>query len=211
MGFWFASPVDIKVIAPDGNYITKNENNITGAIYDSVDDPLGFKMVTIENPIEGDYKIELTGIGEGGEYHFASALFGEKDIIQDTAGAIKPGQKIVYDVQFNTDNSLKLSTQDLQPDYLIEKLIKDVSNFYAQKFIYNFGIKISLIAHLEAVENKINKLEQADEKEYNKNKSLAVNRLQQFIDNIKKYRDKFIYEEAADYLIEKTNFIINNL
>lgn len=80
------SPIDVLVTAPDGkrigkNFQTGNEfNEIDGAFYSGflTDD----EYVTIPNPLDGEYKIEIQGTGTG-EYTVATAY------ISDTVSAEK--------------------------------------------------------------------------------------------------------------------------
>lgn len=86
VSFWFASPVIVKVTDPQGRVITKDSNDIPGAAYTGETDPNGVKLVLIENGLSGEYKIELTGTGDG-EYHILSSVtadeFDEVTITQD--------------------------------------------------------------------------------------------------------------------------------
>ncbi|MBI4652866.1 lamin tail domain-containing protein [Candidatus Kuenenbacteria bacterium] len=68
MVFFFASPVKVKIIAPDGKIITKEIKEIPNAEYQGTTDPNGVKMIYIPNPLPGEYKIELEAT-DNGEYH----------------------------------------------------------------------------------------------------------------------------------------------
>jgi pimeloyl-ACP methyl ester carboxylesterase len=99
--FWFASPVDVKITDPFGNTTSKTISNISGAVYDSSDDPLGFKMVLVENPEIGEYVIELLGLAAG-EYHVGVGSFSDfGDATETVKSDIKEGDNITYIVQYD--------------------------------------------------------------------------------------------------------------
>lgn len=69
LAFTIASPIAPEVIAPDGKKISKTTNQIGGqAEYFDDGDPLGPKVIIINNPQAGTYEIKGTGTGEG-EFH----------------------------------------------------------------------------------------------------------------------------------------------
>lgn len=102
VSFWFASPVQVKVTDPQGRTITKNFNNIPDAVYDGETDPNGVKMVLIENALPGEYKLELTGSGNG-EYHILSSITSDEfDEVIITQGSITIGEVHEYAAEINT-------------------------------------------------------------------------------------------------------------
>lgn len=104
LSFWFASPVSVKVTDPLGRTTTRDMNEIPGATYDGQDDPLGFKMILIEDPVEGDYLVELTGLADG-SYHFATAHFGNgPEIIKTVEKSVAQNEKIGYTVAFDPES-----------------------------------------------------------------------------------------------------------
>lgn len=106
MGFWFASPVDVEIKDPEGRIISGNANEIPLAKYASESKPDGVKMVSIPNPIKGDYEIKITGNGNG-EYHIGSEYFdyrgGGKDHSSFAEGRITKGQERKYKVSYDPD------------------------------------------------------------------------------------------------------------
>ena len=102
--FTFASPVDVKIIASDGKYITKSENTIGKAFYYSDGQSDGPKIVEVEDPASGIYKVELTGNGNG-EYHMlASKQNGENNDESEKQGQITVGQILNYKVDTAAEN-----------------------------------------------------------------------------------------------------------
>src|SRR6202008_1845047 len=75
------SPIDVVVTAPDGKKIGKNFAN--GQEFNEISDAFysGFQTeneyVTILNPLDGEYKIEVQGTGNGGHYGIISSYINE--------------------------------------------------------------------------------------------------------------------------------------
>lgn len=91
------SPADIVVIAPDGKRIGKDfatnqeVNEIDGAFYSgfNTDD----EYITIPNPIDGQYRVETQGTGNGGEYTVAAGYISDAtSSSHDFVGHILPDQ-----------------------------------------------------------------------------------------------------------------------
>ena len=108
--FWFASPIDVQITSPGGDIITKNSNTIPGATYDSEGNPLGFKMVLIENPQIGEYVVNLLGIGNG-NYHMGVGSFTDTlDTDITVEGEVQENQNISYSVTYNEgENPINIS------------------------------------------------------------------------------------------------------
>jgi hypothetical protein len=119
LSFWFASPIDVKVIAPSGASITKTSNTIPGAEYDGADDPLGFKMVVIADPEPGAYSVELTGLADG-TYHMGVGSFTDAgDGEQTVTGTTTENQLTTYAVTFDPSNastSVTISESTPEPE-----------------------------------------------------------------------------------------------
>lgn len=94
----FACPVDVKIIAPDGSFITKDENTIDGAEYFSDGKADGYKMISILDPQEGEYKTELEGNGDG---HYDALVYktnGEQSSSEEFSGDIQEREVINYQI-----------------------------------------------------------------------------------------------------------------
>lgn len=112
MAFMFASPVMPTVTDPNGNHITLDSNSIPGAEYFGEPDPTGLKMIIIPNPVDGEYKIDLLGNGNG-HYDFASAFFKQDspDSMQTFSGEVIEGQLITYHGTLNMEQENPLNTE----------------------------------------------------------------------------------------------------
>src|SRR3989338_11507099 len=84
------SPIDVQIIAPDGKKIGKDF--ATGQEINEIEDAFysGFltdnEYITILNPLDGEYKVQAKGTGEGGEYTLAMGyagddVFSEQDVV----------------------------------------------------------------------------------------------------------------------------------
>lgn len=118
LGFMIASPLEVKITDPEGNVISKTISEIPGAQFDSETDPLGVKMIIIPNPLGGEYKVELTGIGNG-EYHLITGFADTDNNISDVKeGSVIEGQIIEYtttvDIE-NNENPLETQLVDIDP------------------------------------------------------------------------------------------------
>ncbi|MFA6105514.1 MAG: hypothetical protein WC725_02840 [Patescibacteria group bacterium] len=91
------SPADIVVSAPDGKRIGKDFTSgqeiseIDGAFYSGfeTDD----EYVTIPNPIDGEYRVETQGTGNGGKYTIVASYISDTTTsAHDFVGHILPGQ-----------------------------------------------------------------------------------------------------------------------
>lgn len=96
--FVLACPLDVKIIAPDGKFITKDENQIGEAYYYSDGRGDGYKIVEIQNPLESEYKMELTGNGEGEYDGFIYKTDGEIYNNSEIGGDIKENEIVSYSV-----------------------------------------------------------------------------------------------------------------
>lgn len=117
------SPVDMLITALDGKRIGKNfetgeeYNEIEGAFYSGfeTDD----EYITIPNPLDGEYKIELQGTGEGGEFSVVTNYISdESSVSKDYTDIIKTGEiKETSAVVNDTNNvlSLEIKTEEIVP------------------------------------------------------------------------------------------------
>lgn len=167
LGFWFASPVDVEIKAPDNKIITSaNINQIDLAKYASESKPDGFKIFSIPNPQKGDYEVKIIGNGDG-EYHIGSEYFdytgNRSDHSSLVQGEIKLGEVKEYKISYNPDDH-ENPINDIKPKDSTPPVItinspengKDYLNNANLDFIYNAvdnesGVK-NTIAHLDGKE-----------------------------------------------------------
>ncbi|MEW6611018.1 MAG: NosD domain-containing protein [Patescibacteria group bacterium] len=105
LAFWFASPILPTVTDPEGHSISRDTSTITDAIYFGEDDSSGKKMILIPHPLQGQYHVDLAGIGEG-HYDFATAFFKQDvpDGMQIFSGEVHEGEEITYESAVNPDD-----------------------------------------------------------------------------------------------------------
>lgn len=167
LSFWFASPVDIKIVSPSGGEITKDANNIPDAFYEATSDPLGPKFVTILNPQDGQWSVELLGIGDG-EYHMGvSHIDDDSDNLVLKEGVISTGERIGYNVSFTSVDETPADVSDPIPleeeetaVEVAEKLLAKVDELTDVKVkkVLTASFKL-LIAELKALEEVRERLE----------------------------------------------------
>ena len=112
------SPVDFAVIAPGNKKIGKDflsnteVNQIPDAFYSGFNSEAEF--VLIPNPQDGEYKIELQGVDNGGEYTLVNSLInGDNEISREFSGNITPGQEREFNVTYSAAAENPIS--DLEP------------------------------------------------------------------------------------------------
>ncbi|MCL5435770.1 MAG: Ig-like domain-containing protein [Patescibacteria group bacterium] len=116
------SPVDFVVTAPDGKKIGKNF--ATGEEYGQI--PYAFysgfntdnEYITILNPEDGEYKLDLQGTGEGGEYTVVSSYVSDNNSVsKEFTGTTLPQQLTTLDLNVNNSapEDLSLESEDTQP------------------------------------------------------------------------------------------------
>jgi len=111
LGFMAASPVEIEIIDPNGNIISKT-NLSNGAEFLAETNPEGVKLIFIPDPLEGDYLVQLTGIGAGGQYHLITGFADNSTTTDEViAGDIEPGETVQYMASFNESSQTPLQTQ----------------------------------------------------------------------------------------------------
>ena len=147
------SPVDLVVIAPDGQMIGKDFvsnmeiNQIEGAFYSGFDTDTEF--VTIINPLAGDYQVKLQGRDDG-VYELGinvledDGLVGpEEDLIP---GVISTGTEEAFDFSYSTTSEEEVEiivSKDIDFDGLIKDLEElDNNNEIKRKYVKNIREKI---------------------------------------------------------------------
>ncbi len=119
--FWFASPIEVQVTSPSGDVTTQEVDGIAGSTYDGASDPLGFKMVVIENPEIGEYLVELLGLAIG-DYTMGVGSFSDSgDFDITTQGDVVEGERIGYTVLYSGDGSVEVSDSFIIDENVFEK------------------------------------------------------------------------------------------
>ena len=106
LGDWLSfiefSPVNISIIDPNGNIISSTYNEIPNAFYlerDINDDGNLNKIITIKNPLDGEYTVQLIGT-QNGAYSLISGSLTEHDTVIFNASKIPVSSKEVHEYVF---------------------------------------------------------------------------------------------------------------
>lgn len=113
--FAFACPIDVKIISPDGEIISKNENTFEEgkAHYHSDGKSDGFKILEIRDPEFENYQIEMTGNGDGHFDAFVYKTDGETTVDTEFEGEIEENQTKNYEVAITKEG---VETEEVQLD-----------------------------------------------------------------------------------------------
>src|SRR3989344_1077122 len=202
------SPVDFVVIAPDGKKIGKNFAN--GQEYDEIPDAFysGYdndddEYITIPNPLDGEYKIEVQGTGSGGEYRVLTSYISEEfDITTETTGITQPSQITKLEVVVDNDNPEELNTER---EVTLEVLINDVNGAYNLGWITDKKVRDSLIKQAKLIIRFEKKRNGKYEVKIDK---ILIKLLEKELDLLKK-RGK-INQQAYGLLKVDLKYLINN-
>ncbi len=219
-----ASPADIEVITPNGDIINKNSQPSYSS-YISETNPLGVKVIIIENPQKGDYQIKLTGIGDGGKYHLFTNFANEKTISLESESIIKgnilPNEKISYQTSLLLDNTQKDKVAVDTVKLTLQTLQKNLNKYWKKgkisKLSTYFKLK-SILKHIETLEKVKEELEEKSQNMHPLAKSKLEKQIQKidksiskqynkFIKEVERQRGKSIDEGAADLLTDQAEYL----
>lgn len=164
----FACPVDVKITAPDGSFITKDENTMNGAEYFSDGKDDGFKIISILDPQEGEYKTELEGNGNGHYDALAYKTDGEQSTSEEFSGEIKEREVVNYQVSL-TENEVKVNLDQPQDQTPPQIIIISPENEKTYQNINEIDVSYEITDNVSAPED-IQKKITLDAEDYNKNK-----------------------------------------
>ncbi len=206
--FRIFSPADFTVIAPDGKRLGKNFdsnkaiNEIQGAFYSGFDSDIEFAVVP--DPMDGEYKVELQGTGEG-EFRLSVSHIDElKDIDKDFIGLIKPDQKQEFDFVYS--NSGDEIVASLAKKVIIKDVIEDIETIYNKRWLKEKRDKKTLTIKLNILAKKLKRIEKQIE---------LAERLIQKIENNNKIKDRLKkrivnkFNKRIDKLFIRKQKIIN--
>ncbi|MEK7461516.1 MAG: hypothetical protein AAB586_00365 [Patescibacteria group bacterium] len=192
------SPIDVVVTAPDGKKIGKNFSNATE--YDEIPDAFysGFgtdnEYITISTPLDGEYKIEVQGTGNGGEYGvLASYISDEIATTTEVLGITLPDQITNISVDVDNENPEALSTER---EITLEVLANDINGAYDLGWIKDKKTRDELIKKVQKIYKNA--------KTMNKNLAKALEL------DLKLYRKEKINEQAYNIIKEDLEWLINN-
>ncbi|MDD4271463.1 MAG: hypothetical protein PHF50_01520 [Patescibacteria group bacterium] len=143
------SPVDFNIIAPNGDKIGKDFNNnteineIPDAFYSGFNDHAEF--VLIPNPIDGEYKVELKGVDNGGEYILAGSIInGNSEISKEFKGAIAPDQIREFSITYSAAPENPIS--DLEPIDTVPPVVIINKPTENEKYLHSDNLIVDYIA-----------------------------------------------------------------
>ncbi|MDD4271336.1 MAG: hypothetical protein PHF50_00865 [Patescibacteria group bacterium] len=143
------SPVDFIVIAPNGNKIGKDFNNnteineIPDAFYSGFNDQAEF--VLIPNPQDGEYKIEIQGVDNGGEYVLASSIINDNsEISKEFKGTIAPEQAREFNITYSAASENPIG--DLEPVDTVPPIVIINKPAENEKYLHSENLIIDYIA-----------------------------------------------------------------
>lgn len=159
MAVFIASPVEPVLISGDGKELSKDTNDFGGqANYIDAGDPAGPKILIIQNPEDGDYDLQLSGVAEGdfhvGVYHTgieeSLADLEEEVVIPTLKGSTSVGQVHSFKVVVGSDEvpileevAVSESIQD-QLRMFIDQVYSwhesgDIKHFHGKKILKRFS------------------------------------------------------------------------
>lgn len=216
------SPIDVLVTAPDGKKTGKNFLNNTE--YDEI--PLAFysgyetddEYITILNPLDGEYKIEVQGTDNGGEYWvLTSYVADDLSVTKETIGLTAPNQVTVINIQIDSSNTEGIETEKV---VTLEVLLNDIKKSYELGWITDEKLKDKLVKKVEAIIRTEKRIERVTEKlPDGKKKERIIEKLERKIDKtaakallieLKGYRRDKINEEAYNIIKQDLEWLINN-
>jgi pimeloyl-ACP methyl ester carboxylesterase len=218
------SPIDMVVIAPDGKKMGKNfetgeeYNEISLAFYS------GYKnndneYITIPNPVDGKYKIEVQGTGNGGKYGVLTSYISDNfATTTQTTGIIKPNQITELDVTINNQNPKNLDTERVITS---EILLNDINGSYDLGWIKDSKTRDALIKQVNSAIKFNKKIDIIKERQ--KDGSIKEKRIERFEIKANKIlarlfvielrtllKKKTITQDAFDLIKNDVEYLINN-
>lgn len=147
------SPVDFVVTAPDGKKIGKNfvngeeYNQIPNAFYSGYQTEEEY--ITILNPLDGEYKIELQGTHNGGEYGVLTSYISEEfATTTETAGLTQPNQITNMTFEVDKDNPESIV---VEKEVSVESVIIDINKAYDLGWITDKKVRDSLARQVKLI------------------------------------------------------------
>ncbi|OHA90171.1 MAG: hypothetical protein A2665_01145 [Candidatus Zambryskibacteria bacterium RIFCSPHIGHO2_01_FULL_46_30] len=218
--FQLLSPVDFVMIDPNGRRIGKNfdtgeeYNEIPSAFYSGyqTDD----KYITVLNPLDGEYKIEIQGTNNGGKYGIlTSYISDDTSVTREISGLTEPDQVTTLNVEVNNADP-----EGIEPEKIVtlEVLLNDIIKAFELGWITDKKLKGRLVKQVKAIIKIEAKIEKVGEKD-KKNEEKQIDKLEQKIDKklarallieLKGYKKDKINEHAYNIIKEDLEWLINN-
>ncbi|MFA6106926.1 MAG: alpha/beta fold hydrolase [Patescibacteria group bacterium] len=143
------SPVDFVIISPDGKKLGKdftgnvNIGEIDYGFYSGFNSQSEFAVII--NPIDGEYKIELQGVDNGGEYKLsASVIDDEAEIDKEFTGTIAASQ--IQEFNLNYAEESEDPIVELEPEDNVPPVIAISSPAKNAEYLHNTKLEINYTA-----------------------------------------------------------------
>lgn len=143
------SPADFVVISPDGKRVGKDFvsgevlSEIEGAFYTGFDTEMEFAVIL--DPLDGEYRVELQGMGDG-EYTLSASLIGDEvSVDSNFTGLVTVGDldELVVSIAGDTVSPLVLEIETM------DELIEEVLEMYEANWLTGYGNMTALLARLQ--------------------------------------------------------------
>ena len=147
------SPIDFIITAPDGKRVGKNFE--TGGEYEEIENAFysGYQTeeeyITILNPMDGEYEIELQGTGDGGEYGVLTSYISDGfATTTQTIGITAPNQITNLNIEINNANLEELGAER---EVTLDVIINDINGAYNLGWITDKKVRDSLLKQAKAI------------------------------------------------------------
>lgn len=216
------SPIDVVITAPDGRRVGKNfatgqeYNEIPGAFYTGFNNDVE-EYITIPNPVDGKYIIEVQGTDNGGEYGVLTGLISEAtSTTNQIVGITKPNQITQLTVDINGQ-----AVTPAERVITLEVFKNDINGAYDLGWVKDKKTRDAIIKQVEGaiklqkrIETIYEKLPNGKRKEKKIEKiELSINKtLLKLFDKeleLLQRKDK-ITKEALDLLKLDIKYLLNN-
>lgn len=206
------SPIDVVVTDPDGNRVGKNFE--TGQIYNEIS--LAFysgyqtdnEFITIPDPLNGEYKVEVQGTGNGGEYgvltSYASDDFGTTTEVQ---GTTQPNQVTQLKVQVDNENPGELQTARVITS---EVLLNDIKKSYELGWITDRKLYEKLLRSAQGIIRIEKKPVRTTKKTWWAQETVDRKAAKALVLELRGYQRNKINEQAYNIIKQDLEYLINN-
>lgn len=192
------SPIDFVITAPDGKKIGKNFEN--GSEYDEIPNAFysGYRTndeyITILDPLDGEYKIEVQGTDSGGEYEVLTSLVTPStSTTKEILGLTESGQVTALEVSLDHSNPESIAPEKI---VTLEVLLTDVVKSYELGWIKDEKTRDELIKKVQKI--------------YKNDKKAGKNLAKVLSLDLRLYRQEKINERAYNIIKEDLEWLVNH-
>ncbi|MBI2673979.1 MAG: hypothetical protein HYX23_01730 [Candidatus Zambryskibacteria bacterium] len=192
------SPIDVLVTVPDGRKIGKNFS--TSAEYNEIPNAFysGFQTdneyITILNPQDGEYKVEVQGTSRGGKYGILTSYI--SDTFATTTqidGITEMSQITTLNIDIDNNKPENISSEKM---VTLEVLVNDIDGAYNLGWISDKKVRDGLIKKVQKI--------------YKNSKNIDKNLVKVLKLDLKLYKKDKINEQAYNLIKTDLEWLINN-